>query len=120
MKSLWYSGACNITTYQLEELLGTKLRALYQRKKGRDLYDIYRALVQVPGLNKETLLQCYHEYMKFVVDQPPTRKMYLQNMEAKIQDDEFSGDITALISPTEKYDQQQAYELVRTEIIENL
>ena len=35
----WYSGKCNVLTYQLEELIGTKLRALYQRSKGRDLYD---------------------------------------------------------------------------------
>lgn len=27
---------CKLTTYKLEELLGTKLRALYQRRKGRD------------------------------------------------------------------------------------
>ncbi len=33
--SSWFTGSCNITTYKLEELLGTKLRALYQRRKGR-------------------------------------------------------------------------------------
>lgn len=32
----WYTGDCEITTYRLNELLGTKLRALYQRRKGRD------------------------------------------------------------------------------------
>jgi len=31
----WFSGAADVTTYRLEELLATKLRALYQRKKGR-------------------------------------------------------------------------------------
>jgi predicted nucleotidyltransferase component of viral defense system len=34
VKSSWFDGSCNLTTYRLEELLGTKLRALYQRKKG--------------------------------------------------------------------------------------
>lgn len=29
----WFSGKCEITTYKLNELLGTKLRALYQRRK---------------------------------------------------------------------------------------
>lgn len=43
MKNTWFSGRCEITTYQLNELLGTKLRALYQRKKGRDLFDLYVA-----------------------------------------------------------------------------
>lgn len=40
------TGRCGITTYQLNELLGTKLRALYQRKKGRDLFDLYVALTK--------------------------------------------------------------------------
>ena len=42
----WFSGSCEITTYQLDELIGTKIRALYQRKKGRDLYDLQIALQQ--------------------------------------------------------------------------
>lgn len=40
----WFTGQCELTTYRLNELLGTKLRALYQRKKGRDLFDLYKAL----------------------------------------------------------------------------
>jgi hypothetical protein len=81
---------------------------------------MYKALVQVPDMDKAALLQCYHAYMDFVVDEPPTQKVYLQNMEAKMQDDEFIGDITALIRPTEKYDQATAFELVRTELLEKM
>lgn len=120
VKSSWFNGSCNLTTYRLEELLGTKLRALYQRRKGRDLYDMHKALVDVPDMNKEAILKCYHEYMQFSVEHPPTQKMYLLNMEAKMQDDEFTGDITGLIRPTENYDQQAAYELVRTELLERI
>ena len=120
VKSSWFNGACNLTTYRLEELLGTKLRALYQRRKGRDLYDMHKALVDVPGLDKEAVLKCYHEYMQFSVEHPPTQKMYLLNMEAKMQDDEFIGDITGLLRPTEKYDQATAFDLVRTELLEKI
>jgi predicted nucleotidyltransferase component of viral defense system len=120
VKSSWFTGSCSITTYRLEELLGTKLRALYQRRKGRDLYDMYKALLQVPDINKEALLQCYQAYMDFVVDEPPTQKVYLQNMEAKMQDDEFIGDIAALVRPTEKYDQLTAFDLVRAELLEKI
>jgi predicted nucleotidyltransferase component of viral defense system len=35
--SRWFSGSASILTYHLDELLGTKVRALFQRKKGRDL-----------------------------------------------------------------------------------
>ncbi len=44
MENQWFSGECNITTYHLAELLATKMRALYQRKKGRDLLDLYIGL----------------------------------------------------------------------------
>ena len=44
----WFEGTAPITAYQLEELLGTKLRALFQRKKGRDLFDLSLALSR-PG-----------------------------------------------------------------------
>jgi predicted nucleotidyltransferase component of viral defense system len=39
VQSQWFSGDAQITTFDFNELLGTKLRALYQRKKGRDLFD---------------------------------------------------------------------------------
>jgi len=120
VNSSWFNGSCNITTFTLEELLGTKLRALYQRRKGRDLYDMYKALIHKPDINKDALLHCYHEYMDFVVDEPPTQKVYLQNIEAKIQDDEFAGDITALLRPTEKYNQITAFELVKVELLEKI
>ena len=44
--SRWFNGISDITTYDLDELLGTKLRALYQRRKGRDLFDMATALTQ--------------------------------------------------------------------------
>ncbi|GMQ75236.1 MAG: hypothetical protein BMS9Abin01_0483 [Gammaproteobacteria bacterium] len=43
VRSRWFSGSAPISTYQLEELLGTKLRALYQRRNGRDLFDLWNA-----------------------------------------------------------------------------
>jgi len=120
VKSAWFTGACNITTYKIEELLGTKLRALYQRRKGRDLFDMHKSLEQLPDLNKEAILDCYHQYMKFVVGHPPSKKIYLQNMEAKMQDDEFIGDIAGLIRPTEQYNQFAAYELVKKNLLDKL
>ena len=58
MENSWFSGKCEITTYCLNELLGTKLRALYQRKKGRDLFDLYVALSEA-SVNIDEILRCY-------------------------------------------------------------
>lgn len=118
VKSAWFTDSCSITTYQIEELLGTKLRALYQRRKGRDLFDLYKAISVVNGLDINTLLNCYNRYMEFVVEHPPTQKLFLQNMELKLKDDAFIGDIKALIRPEEQYDQDMAYKKVKVEILE--
>ncbi len=34
---------CSVRWYQINEMLGTKLRALMQRIQGRDLFDLYHA-----------------------------------------------------------------------------
>ncbi len=41
-------------------------------------------------------------------------------MEQKILDDEFLGDTNMLLRPDERYDAQEAYELIRKELIEKL
>jgi predicted nucleotidyltransferase component of viral defense system len=120
IKSSWYTRSCIITTYKLEELLGTKLRALYQRRKGRDLFDLDLALKKKPELNKDQILKCFKEYMQFSVGQYATKKQFLKNMESKIQDNEFLGDTTALLRPGNIYNPQGAWETLRTDIIEKI
>jgi predicted nucleotidyltransferase component of viral defense system len=115
----WYNGKCHIQTYQLEEMIGTKVRALYQRKKGRDLYDLYKALT-VTNLNIEQVLKCYKEYMSFVVDNPPTQKQYLKNMELKMIDREFIDDTLSLLRVGEKYDYIKAYKLIKINLLEKI
>ena len=119
VKSNWFSGSCSITTYELEELLGSKLRVLYQRRKGRDLFDLHRAL-SMQKVNTKQVIKCYEKYMSFVASSPPTPKEFLKNMDQKIDDPRFVGDITLLLRPEEEYDHHKAYELVKTELIEKL
>ena len=56
---------------------------LYQRKKGRDLFDIYYAMENLE-LDMDKLIMCYKEYMAFSVDSPSTQKQYLANMKEKL------------------------------------
>lgn len=115
----WYNGECKVLTYQLDELAGTKLRALYQRRKGRDLYDLYKVLATT-DVNTDNVLTCYQKYMDFVVDHIPTYKEFILNMENKMLDDEFLGDTRQLLRPDEDFDPQQGYELVRSMLIDRL
>ncbi len=62
-ESSWYSGDTIITTYRIEELLGSKLRALYQRKKGRDLFDMARAIKLLP-IDVNLILDCFKKHFE--------------------------------------------------------
>ncbi len=119
MENTWANGSCNLTSFDVEEMLGTKLRALYQRKKGRDLFDLYHSLTNLE-LDTHLLVKCYKEYMAFSVDKPPTKKQFLLNLEQKLEDPDFEGDIYALLRPGVEYDQTKAYELIKTELIEKI
>jgi predicted nucleotidyltransferase component of viral defense system len=119
MDSSWFSGSTEIISYELEELLGTKLRALYQRKKGRDLFDIYYALIQLnPDCNK--IIACYKRYMRFSSSRAKTSKEFLINMDKKMKSDEFNSDTVSILRPDVAYDFNKAYELVKKNIIDKI
>ena len=61
--SRWFQGSCQITSYALDELLGTKLRALYQRKQGRDLFDLAVALKD-GGSDPARIIEVFEAYME--------------------------------------------------------
>lgn len=106
IKNGWYSDSCDIKTYEVEELLGTKLRALYQRKKGRDLFDLHHAINILPDLDVQNILNCYRSYMEISPGTPPTSKQFLQNMMNKMNQSEFHGDTVGLLRPDIRYDYQ--------------
>ena len=119
VKSQWFNGSCEITTYQLDELIGTKLRALYQRKKGRDLFDLHKAL-ESKRLNTDNVIKCYHTYISFSDGESPSQAVYLANMEEKIQEDIFLNDTQTLLRPSLVFNPQEAYERVKKEFIEKI
>ena len=112
----WFNGVCMINTYYIEELLGTKLRALYQRRKGRDLFDLDLALTKL-DIDIPKLIQCYKKYINFSDGASPTRKMFVINMEEKMKDDEFRNDIFTILRPEVDYDNDLAYKKISEEII---
>jgi predicted nucleotidyltransferase component of viral defense system len=119
VNSSWFSGQCSITGYEMEELLGTKHKALYQRKKGRDLFDLYWALTHM-DIDTEKVVHCYNVHMKNAVNKPPTKKQLLANLNEKMTDREFTEDIRLVLKPGVEYDNEAAWELVRKELVERI
>lgn len=96
IKSLWFSQQTTLTIFHLEELLATKLRALYQRKKGRDLFDLVIILKKFPVLDITQMLQAFHQYMAF--DQTKvSRAEFEANLAGKLNDEAFINDIFPLL-----------------------
>lgn len=118
LESDWENGKALIPTYRLDELLATKVRALYQRKKGRDLFDLWYALNNA-HVDVEKVIEASKFYMKEEGGQV-TQKEFLENMEKKIEDDDFLGDIKGLLRIGIEYDINGAYEFVKKEILEKI
>ncbi len=92
--SQWSSGLTKISTYSIEELLATKLRALYQRRKGRDLFDIWISKeLNIDNYKVINFCQKYFEKEGLSI----SRKLFLSNLEDKIKNPQFQLDTHPLM-----------------------
>ncbi len=120
VESKWFSGKATIKTYSINELLGTKLRALYQRSKGRDLFDLYYSGLNI-ALDTNQIIKCFREYTSFATGKrPPSQKEFLINIEEKENNPDFAGDMEALLRTGIAYNQEAAFEWLKNELIENI
>ncbi|MCW5590393.1 MAG: nucleotidyl transferase AbiEii/AbiGii toxin family protein [Legionellales bacterium] len=117
----WFQGQVNILTYSIEELLATKLRALYQRKKGRDLYDFWYATRQVPVLDIQKIIDIFHHYMKDENIQV-SRAEFEKNLFLKQNNPVFNNDIKPLLSSEQvkQYQIEEAYKLIFRDFLSKL
>ena len=112
VSSRWFEGSCQITSYELDELLGTKLRALYQRRKGRDLFDLATALKN-PAVDPARIIAAFSEYM----DQGGhhiTHELFERNLASKLHDPLFTADIGPLLAPG--YNRYVAFQMAEVAI----
>lgn len=118
VSSRWFEGACAICTYELDELLGTKLRALYQRKKGRDLFDLAIALKK-SDTNPDRVITAFSRYMQHG-GHTVSRTRFEQNFETKMHDSQFLADIRPLLASGYEWNMDGAAKTVKTQLIERL
>jgi predicted nucleotidyltransferase component of viral defense system len=93
----WFSGTAELLTYSIEELLATKLRALYQRKQGRDLFDLAIALQRYPQLDAKKTVACFLHYMEHE-GAKVSRAEFEANLSEKLTDPLFTEDISPLLA----------------------
>jgi predicted nucleotidyltransferase component of viral defense system len=118
VENRWFLGTGDITTYQLNELLGTKLRALYQRRKGRDLFDLWLGLTRGKA-NPQIVVQTFQSHIA-AMGLAVSRDEFRKNLALKIRNKSFLGDTEGLLRPEIAYDAEQAYNLVQTSLVDLL
>lgn len=58
----WHQAKADVVSFEPEELFGTKLRALLQRDKHRDLFDLNEGLFQL-SLDPGRVIACFQHYL---------------------------------------------------------
>ena len=119
VESSWFSGSCDVTAYQFDEMLGTKFNAVYGRKKTRDLFDMdYVFKHAQPDVEK--VLRCWRRYKAELGEDLPSWKEYVSNVEDKLADPSYRIGMTALLRPDVEFDPVTAWANIKPKIVDRL
>ena len=117
VESDWYQGKTEIASFEPEELFGTKLRALLQRRMNRDLFDLHHGLEQL-ALDSDKLIACFDHYLA-LEGKAISRAVAEQRMLEKLSRS-LTEDIAPLLPVGVRFndnDALQAFEQVWMELI---
>ncbi len=97
-------------SFDLDELLATRLRALYQRRKDRDLFDLAMGLAH-EGSDARRIVMAVPRYMERE-GAAVTRAMFERNRAGKVGDVQFNADMSALLWPGSERRPEKAARMV--------
>lgn len=102
VESEWFSGKADIRTFVLDELLSTKLRALLQRDKGRDVFGIGRALADCDEIDSGSVVKGLTHYLDMsgaVIHRAAAE----ERLFAKVKSMTMVDDMRALVPASERH-----------------
>jgi len=96
------SGQLSIITYQLEELTATKLRALFERLKGRDVYDLFfiSKLKPEPVVTRKMFLYYFYRSKKVFNPRIHYKNLYVSRR--------YVDDVSGFVKPTVQFSLKKA------------
>jgi predicted nucleotidyltransferase component of viral defense system len=107
----------HIKGFDIHEMLGTKMRAMFQRKRGRDLFDLYWALTKSPTpVDPAAIIASFAHYLK----QEGTkagRAEFIGILEDHLRDRGFCSDMQPLLRAGITYDPQTAGSYVKVHLL---
>jgi predicted nucleotidyltransferase component of viral defense system len=98
--------------------MATKLRALFQRRKGRDLFDLWYVL-EKNLIDVEKVIFMFQKYCQNGNIQI-TQEMFQKNLADKMHQPDFKSDIIPLLIPEINWDSDMAFKKVTDELIQKL
>jgi len=118
MDSAWFKGSADIITYEMDELMATKLRALYQRRKGRDLFDLWY-VTDRKIINLNRVFDIFSKYCTYN-DVQISREDFLKNLELKKSHRDFHMDMSVLLPSKLHWNFDEAYQFVVDNVISRM
>ena len=91
--SPWFRGSAEVPTFCAPELIATKVRALYQRRKGRDLFDLWLAVNHL-GLDPVEIAACFDTYRP----DDWTAALAMDNLDQKLENSTFVSDLAPMVA----------------------
>ena len=89
LQNSWYQGETEIVSFEPEELFGTKLRALLQRRKNRDLFDLHEGHNQL-SLDPGKVIECFQHYLALQqesISRAQAEERMLRKLEKSLSED---------------------------------
>ena len=118
IENRWFRGSVEVPTYALDELLSTKLKALYQRRKGRDLFDVWYALDK-GRIDPPVLLSCFERYLS-EEGLSVSRAQFEENLAGKRSQPDFYDDVRPLLRSGVSWDADTAMDVVLRNLVARL
>ncbi len=114
------SVSVRITGYDIHEMLGTKMRAMFQRRRGRDLFDLYWALQysQIAIVPSE-IIDSFLHYMA-QENTNAERAELIELLRGHLRDSGFLNDMRPLLRTGLHYDPLEAGEYVISRLLDLL
>lgn len=106
-----------VNSYDIHEMLGTKLRALFQRRRGRDLFDLYWALTMSKlRVDPAAVIESFEHYLQ-QEGSTAGRAEFTGLLEAHLADRGFCSDMQPLLRAGVVYDPREAGEYVKKRLL---
>ena len=116
IETSYYSGKASVKTFQAPELIASKIRALYQRSKGRDLYDLWLAVTEYE-VDVDKVIKAFSVYRP----EGLTKDIVIDNLNIKLEDPQFLEGIKNLIRhDSPEYNPIEAGNIIISRLLERI